>query len=281
MKHCFIVAAALFALSFTSTAQRLSATLFAGAANYQGDLQPRRFTFNQSHLAIGAGVLYEFTEKLYGRANLTVGTISGDDKKNNRNSIRNLNFTSSVLDVHLGAEYHFFSLYERSATPYVFAGVSYFHFNPKAIDSNGNKVALQPLSTEGQGFYQDRKKYNLNQLSIPFGGGIKMAINDKLRIGIEVGLRKTFTDYIDDVSKTYVDGTLLLANRGTQAVNLAFRGDELKSGFTYPADGAQRGGEKFKDWYYFSGINISYLLGTGSGGSKGGKNKMGCPMRVY
>jgi hypothetical protein len=277
MKH-YLMAAMVFALPFSGKSQRLSATLFTGTANYQGDLQPRRFTFNQSHLAIGAGVLYELTEKLYARANVTFGTISADDKKNNRNSIRNLNFTSTVLDVHLGAEYHFFSLYERSVTPYLFTGISYFHFNPKAIDSNGNKVALRPLSTEGQGFYQGRKMYSLNQLAIPFGGGIKLAVNDKLRIGLEVGLRKTFTDYIDDVSTTYVDAALLLVNRGPKAVDLAFRGDELKSGLAYPAEGAQRGGEKFKDWYYFSGINISYLLGAGI---KGGKNKMGCPAKVY
>jgi opacity protein-like surface antigen len=280
MKY-YVMVAILYALPFAGKSQRLSATFFAGAANYQGDLQPRRFTFNQSHFAIGAGLLYELTEKLYARANFTYGSISADDKKNNRNTTRNLNFTSPVLDVHLGAEYHFFSLYERSATPYVFAGVSYFHFNPKAIDSNGSKVALRPLSTEGQGFYKDRKMYNLNQLAIPFGGGIKLAVSDKLRIGIEAGLRKTFTDYMDDVSTTYVDEALLLANRGPKAAELAFRGDELKSGLTYPADGAQRGGEKFKDWYYFSGVSISYLLGTGGGGNKGGKNKMGCPMRVY
>jgi opacity protein-like surface antigen len=280
MKH-YLIVALLAALPFGGKTQRLSATIFAGTSNYQGDLQPRRFTFNQSHFAIGAGVLYELTEKLYARANFTYGTLTGDDKKNNLNSIRNLNFTSRVLDIHLGGEYHFFSLYERSITPYVFAGISYFHFNPKAIDSNGNKIALKPLSTEGQGFYQGRKAYNLNQFAIPFGGGLKMALNEKIRVGVELGLRKTFTDYIDDVSTTYVDRNLLLANRGLQAVDLAFRGDELKSGLTYPADGTQRGGAKFKDWYYFTVVQISCLLGTGTGGRSGGKNKTGCPARVY
>jgi Domain of unknown function (DUF6089) len=280
MKYYFIVAL-LAALPFAGKTQRLSATIFAGAGNYQGDLQPRRFTFNQSHFAIGAGVLYELTEKLYARANFTYSTLSGDDKKNNLNSTRNLNFTSPVLDIHLGGEYHFFSLYEISITPYVFAGVSFFHFNPKAVDSNGNKITLQPLSTEGQGFYQGRKVYNLNQFAIPFGGGLKMVLSEKIRVGVELGLRKTFTDYIDDVSTTYVDRNLLLANRGSQAVDLAFRGDELKTGLTYPADGTQRGGAKFKDWYYFTGVQVSYLLGTGSGGKGGGKSKTGCPSKVY
>lgn len=277
----FTLWAAMLTLSFTGYTQRFAATVFAGTSNYQGDLQPNRFTFQQSHLALGAGLLYELTEKLYARANFTVGTISGNDKANNRNSTRNLNFTSRIVDIHLGGEYHFLNLYERSVTPYVFAGISYFHFNPKAIDSNGNKTALRPLSTEGQGFYPGRNNYRLGQLSLPFGGGIKMALNDRVRIGVELGLRKTFTDYLDDVSTNYVDQALLLANRGPQAVELAFRGDELKSGLTYPTDGSQRGSAKFKDWYYFTGVNISFALGKNNGPGKPGKNKMGCPSAVY
>jgi opacity protein-like surface antigen len=272
------------ALSFATTvqAQKLHVTVFGGFANYQGDLQDKRFTLNQSGAAFGAGLLYEINEKLYARANVTFGKISGNDKNNAKNAVRNLSFSSPISDIHLGLEYNFFSLYERDFTPYVFAGVSNFSFKPSALDSAGNKVFLQPLSTEGQGFYQNRKPYKLNQFAIPFGGGVKFAFSDNFRIAVEVGLRKTNTDYLDDVSTTFVDENLLLANRGAKAVDLAFRGDELKSGLSYPADGAQRGGEKFKDWYYFGGINLAIRLrGSGNGGSKGGgKYKTGCPTRV-
>ncbi len=259
-------------------AQRLSATFFAGTSNYQGDLQAKRFTFNQSHLALGLGLQYELTEKIYARAGLAIGTISANDRYNNRNSIRNLNFTSRITELNAGIEYHLFSLYERSVTPYVFAGVAVFHYNPKAIDSAGNKVALRPLSTEGQGFYPGRSNYALTQFAIPFGGGLKMALSDKIMIGVEVGLRKTFSDYLDDVSTNYVDQALLLTNRGPRAVDLAFRGDELKTGLSYPADGAQRGSPRYKDWYYFTGVHISYLLGQGK--ALAGKNKTGCPANL-
>ena len=276
----YAIAALLAAISVNTTAQRLSVTGFAGTSNYQGDLQAKRFTFDQSHLALGAGLLYEFTDKLYGRFNFTAGKISADDKKDNRNSDRNLNFTSGIFDLHLGAEYHILSLYDRSIAPYIFAGISYFHFNPKTIDANGNKVALKPLSTEGEGFYPGRSAYNLNQFAIPFGGGLKMALSDKIIVGVELGMRKAFTDYLDDVSSTYVDENLLRSNRGQQAVDLAFRGDELNHGATYPADGAQRGSTKYKDWYYFTGATLAYQLGSGSN-RNGGKNKTGCPARVY
>jgi opacity protein-like surface antigen len=273
----------LFLLSlaaFSIKAQQFHVTVFGGFSNYQGDLQDKRFTLNQSHPAFGAGLLYEITDNLSARANVTFGKISGDDSKNAKNAVRNLSFASPITDIHLGLEYALLNPYEHSLSPYLFAGISYFKFNPSAKDTAGRKVFLQPLSTEGQGFYQGRKKYKLGQLSIPFGGGVKFSFSENVRLAIEVGLRKTNTDYLDDVSTTYIDQNILLLNRGQQAVDLAFRGDELKTGLSYPADATQRGG-KSKDWYYFSGINLSIRLqgkgNGGRGGSSGGKFKTGCP----
>ena len=124
--------------------QNLHLTAFAGFSNYQGDLQDKRFTINQAHPALGAGLLYEITEKFSARANITFGKVSGDDKNNTKNSSRNLNFTSAITDVQLGLEYDLFSLYEKSITPYVFAGLSYFNFNPYTKDTAGRTIFLQP-----------------------------------------------------------------------------------------------------------------------------------------
>ena len=90
-------------------------------------------------------------------------------------------------------------------SPFIFTGVSLFNFNPKAEASDGQWYTLQELGTEGQGTtsFQNRKPYSLTQLSIPFGGGVKIGVSDDFNIIIEYGLRKTFTDYIDDVSTTY------------------------------------------------------------------------------
>ena len=275
-----ILCSGLLCLScFFAGAQNLSFTAFGGYANYQGDLQEKRFTAKQSHAAFGAGLLYEITDKLNARANVTLGKISAADALGQKNKDRNLSFSSPITDVHLGLEYNFLNIYEKGFSPYVFGGISYFHFRPSAIDSLGNKVYLQPLGTEGQGFYEDRKKYKLGQFSLPFGAGVKLALGDNVRIGVEVGMRKTNTDYLDDVSKTYVDKNLLAANNGEQAVSLAYRGDELKNGTGYPADGAQRGGSKYKDWYYFTGLTFSIRL-PGKGEMGGGRKKYGCPVNV-
>ncbi|CAN5134611.1 hypothetical protein BH09BAC2_BH09BAC2_20770 [soil metagenome] len=266
----------LFILFFSiSTAQaQFSVRLFAGASNYQGDLQQKKFTFDQAHFGFGLGAGYQFTPHLSARAMATFGKVSADDKNSNSNKERNLNFTSKINEFQLVGEYTFKDMDVSKLSPYLFAGVAVYSFNPYTKDSTGEKFYLQPLSTEGQGFFEDRKTYKLTQISIPFGAGLKLAFTDRLTMGVEFGFRKTFTDYLDDVSTTYIDQNLLMQNRGAKAVELAFRGGELKTGTTYPAGGSQRGSTK-KDWYYFTGITAQINLGTG-GGSRNGKG-VGCP----
>jgi hypothetical protein len=279
MKPLIFVAMFLGSL-FTSSAQ-FRVNTFIGTSNYQGDLQASRFTLNQSHAALGLGMSYELTERLLLNGGIVFGKVSADDKNNRRNALRNLNFSSKLTEVNLTAEYYFRNLYDHSVSPYVFAGLAVYHFNPYTFDSAGTKYFLKPLSTEGEGFLQGKKAYNLTQFSIPFGGGVKFALNDKVRLGIEVGLRKLFTDYLDDVSTNYVDQNLLLQNRGAKAVELAFRGGELKNGAAYPAAGAQRGGSARKDWYYFTGITASFAIGGNSGVGGKFKSSTGCPAKVY
>jgi len=281
MKSLFLSAFFLLSVTF-SEAQNLHFTLFAGVSNYQGDLQPKRFTFEQGNLALGVGGLYELSEKLYIRGNFTFGKIHGDDRKSFTNANRNLNFTSNILDVHLGLEYDILNSYDRSLVPFVFGGVSIFHYSPYTFDTTGRKVFLQPLGTEGQGFFQGREKYSLTQLSLPFGGGLKLALSENIRVRFEVGFRKTFTDYLDDVSTTYADINQLLINNGQRAVDLAFRGDELKgSTLAYPVANAKRGNSGSKDLYYFAGMGISFRLSPMSEGrdrsAGGGRGKVGCP----
>ena len=272
----------LLMLSFTlSEAQNVHVTLFGGVSNYQGDLQAKRFTFQQAKAAFGAGVLYEFSPKLYGRANVTFGKVEGNDKLSNTYAIRNLSFSSSITDVHLGLEYDLLNSYNHSIVPFVFGGISVFRFNPSALDTAGQRVYLQPLGTEGQGFFQGREKYDLTALALPFGGGLKFSLNENVKVRFEVGLRKTMTDYLDDVSTTYADQNELLANNGQQAVDLAFRGDEDKNGQVYPPANTVRGNSGSKDWYYFTGLGVSFRLKPKFDGAPGGKQKTGCPTNVY
>lgn len=288
MKNKILLVIVLSIFCFAGYAQKIHIDLFAGIANYKGDLQynpkpGKQISFKQPEFAAGAGIEYELSEKFVLRMAITSGKIHADDKKQPGQEQRNLNFTSPIFDVMLGVQYYILDPYLHLVTPYVFAGAAYFHFNPYTYTASGEKVFLQPLSTEGEGFVTGRKPYNLSQMSIPFGGGIKFSLSENVRVGLEISLRKTFTDYLDDVSTTYVDENLLLANRGQQAVDLAYRGDEVNAG-PYPAAGTPRGTLAGKDWYYFTGVTASFRLGNGNGGRGRGfgkKSKYGCPASVH
>jgi opacity protein-like surface antigen len=266
-----------------SAQQRFHVTLFGGFSNYQGDLQDKAITLDESNGAFGLGLKYDLTSHLSVRSGFNYGRIEGNDKLNNPVlQVRNLSFQSRILELNLLAEYTVFDLNERRFSPYVFGGIAAFRFNPYAYDTLGNKLFLQPLSTEGQGLTSnpDRKPYKLTQFAIPLGAGIKYRINDNAVLGYELGFRKTFTDYLDDVSKTYVDPAALLLERGPKAVEMSYRGGELKTGDpAYPAAGTIRGGSKLKDWYYFTGITLSIAINNGNSflGNGSRKSQTGCP----
>ena len=284
-----IIIALTIAIPVWGSAQRLHADLYAGVANYQGDLQGKRLTFTGAKPGIGLGLSYDLTNKFILRGAASYMKISGDDKKNTTAKgveFRNLSFESHVLEAQLALEYNLYDLSERSFTPYAFAGVTAFHFQPYAFSTTGEKVLLRPLSTEGQGLaqYPSVKPYNTKQLAIPFGGGLKLALSDRIQVGVEIGLRKLFTDYLDDVSYNYVDSAVLLAAKGPTAVAFAYRGDEV-GGPAYPAEHSQRGSIDNKDWYYFTAFRLSYSLGGNGGGGEGRRgskrSKLGCPTQVY
>lgn len=274
-----ILTTVVFLITLSSGAQDLRLNLFAGTSNYSGDLQDKRFTFSQSNLAGGIGASYDLSRKFSIRTGITFGTISANDKYG-RNSYRNLNFTSKLTEVNLGLEYYFTPVGDHFVTPYLFAGVAVYHFNPYTTDPAGKKTYLRPLSTEGEGFISGKSNYNLTQMAIPFGAGVKFSLSNNINVGVEIGYRKLFTDYLDDVSTTYVDQTSLLANRGAEAVELAYRGNELKNGNPYPPAGSVRGGANNKDWYYFTGFTASFRLFSGNGFGGGKHSKYGCPASV-
>lgn len=274
------------ALSLTGSSQKLNLNLFLGTSNYEGDMQANFFTFTQPGLAIGGGLSYQVSDRAYIRAGITYASIAADDKKNPKVYFRNLNFKSDIQEFHLAGEYYLLTDEASKLSPYVFAGIAVYHFNPYTKDTTGTKYFLRPLSTEGQGFYQERKPYSLTQFAIPFGGGIKYALTDNIKIGIEAGMRKLFTDYLDDVSTTYVDPNLLLTNRGAKALELAFRGSEIDKTATYPVVLTKRGEPRNKDWYYFTLVTLSYrfpALGEikSSWDKPGARKKyiLGCPRK--
>ena len=294
MKKLSIILAFIYCYSTGSYAQQIEVDISGGISNYQGDLQPVFLTLSMAKPAAFIVIKYGLNENIFIRGGYAIGSVEGDDRLN-RDYLqsRNLRFRSAINEFHIGLEYRLINPANFSVTPYVFAGVGVYRFNPYAT-YQGNKYFLQPLGTEGQGLpqYPEKKIYSLTQLCLPYGGGIKWQINCNLHLGFEFGHRKLFTDYLDDVSSTFADEKTLRDARGQIAVDLAFRRKELDPTRQYPAEGGGRGNQKQDDWYYFTGVTIGLRLndcetgGFSLGGlfkGGGGKNRSrtGCPTNVW
>jgi opacity protein-like surface antigen len=264
-------------------------TLFTGTINYQGDLNPNSFSFKHSNFATGIFVRKPLNRWFALRAGVNLGKIEAADRWNKEYlQSRNLSFTSSIKELYAGLELAVLDISTSRFTPYVYGGIALFHFNPWTLDNNGAKTYLKPLSTEGQGLsqYPKQRPYKLTQFSLPFGIGAKYAVSDGFNIGVEFSQRKTFTDYIDDVSTHFVDHDILLQARGQKAVDLAYRGDEVPGGIqSFPVHGEQRGTPSEMDWYYFVGLTFEMKLGSIGGlltSFKGNNNTASqrCPRNV-
>lgn len=259
----FLLAIMLWFVSAKSEAQLIKLgnfhlNVFTGIANYSGDLQDKWVTFSQSKFAIGLGGNYDISDHFSLRGTLLYGHLSADDKLG-INHARNLNFSTKLYDASAGVEYYFTPLAAHVFTPYIFTGITIFHFNPYTYDTTGKKYFLQPLHTEGEGFEPERPDYKPTQFAIPFGAGLKFSLSENINVGVELEFRKLFTDYLDDVSTTYIDRNVLLTKMGARAVELAYRGGELKNGSPYPAGGTPRGNRN-NDWYYFAGFTASFRI---------------------
>jgi len=253
-----------------------------GLMGYNGDLKAHPVTLSQTKPMISLGARYDLTEHIMARGYFTYGAVTASDKKGTASmQARNLDFSTKLLDFELGAQYNIFNLNEKWWTPYVFAGIGAFHFNPYTKDAAGNQYFLKPLSTEGQGFEPGVPNYKLTQFNIPIGFGAEYLFDEDHRIGLEFSYRTTFTDYLDDVSTVYVNDADLLKYRGAKAVDLAYRGDEV-SNRPYPV-GDIRGNPKQKDGYYYVALTYTFRFWFNkykeTSGIPGGKRdkKVGCP----
>ena len=205
--------------------------------------------------------------------------ISGDDA----NALdagrvnRNLSFRSNIHELALLGEFNPIGS-DKRFYPYLYGGAAIFHFNPETV-YQGQLVELQPLGTEGQGIEGFDEKYRLTQFSIPLGVGFKFRMTDRINLGLELGLRKTFTDYLDDVSGTYVNYNDLLAGNGLVAAALGNRtGELLETEPLIVETGSIRGNSDKDDWYYVGGLTISYLFYKKNNRFKNRRDRdIGCP----
>lgn len=196
--------------------------------------------------------------------------------KGSGNYDRNLNFRTNITELSVIGEFHpliFARLYTQNSmpvvSPYVLAGYTFFNYNPMAV-FRGQTIPLQPLRTEGQGFDNVKatlEPYNLNQSAIPVGMGVRYELHPRVNIRGEFMYRILFTDYLDDLSGTYIDPNLFDANLSPANAQLARilndRRGELNP-LAVPTPGAMRGNAGKKDAYWGLSLKVGIVLGRGT-----------------
>ena len=262
-----------------------------GASNFLGDLggndgiglngikSVRDLEFALTRPVVHLGYRYKFTQSFAVRVSFFQARVEGDDAKTQdlwRNN-RNLHFKSPISELSVNAEiYPFTEMIDhryrmtgvrgrkvRQISPYFFGGFGLFYFNPKSkFERNGSWQKLHQYRTEGV-------QYNRLSFAASYGGGIKYSIDKQWSLGFEFGMRKTFTDYIDDVSTVYADQAQVIAyanNNGLDPNAAAYFADpnlNLPGAIITPGPfsaGQQRGDSADLDSYMFAIISIHYRL---------------------
>lgn len=274
-----------------------------GLNKYGTDYSPVDLELSMTRPLVCGGMRYQVTEWSKLKGNLAWGQLAGDDKLTTeffRNN-RNLYFKSPIVEAAILYEIYFqkekaghrYNIRQakgfkiKNFTTYGFVGFGGVYFNPKA-KLNGSWVPLQPLGTEGQGLEGRPKKYSRITMAIPMGLGLNYMLNRQWKIGLEVGYRKTFTDYMDDVHDTYYDHSLLKAeyikqgmsndlaeatakladpNLGLNPLGNNPNGDGFTQGYQ-PGYGEEQvkvlplRGQPQKDAYIFANFTVSYKIIT-------------------
>ncbi len=242
MKKTAVLITVILLIQMGIYSQTMEVGIFGGGSYYLGDINPG-VHFQQTKPAAGLIARYNIDTRWSVRMSALVGKVGGSDAFSQKVLDRNLEFTSSITEIASVVEFNFYPYVNGSArnyfTPYIFGGASVFMFNPKFNDEK-----LSDYTTEGQA-----EPYLLHGLAIPFGIGVKYSVSQSISLGFEWGIRKTFTDYIDDISTEYYINSINFDPNNLD--------HQLSDPLGIHNAGEQRGNPKTMDWFNFVGISIT------------------------
>ncbi len=263
-----IISVPLISFAQNSIVQEGEFGVGIGAAHYFGDLNTKA-RLNRPKPSATVFFRKNFGNYIALRVGASFARVGYSDVYNTHNEFmqrRNLSFTSNVWELALQGDFNFYRFMpgepDFSFTPYITAGAGVFNYDPFAYLSD-EKYFLRPLGTEGQGSaaYPERKPYSSMAVSIPFGVGIKYSINERINLGLEVVHRFTNTDYLDDVSSTFVEPSVFPPNPdGTPSPALLLSDRSYETGTLIGGKGIQRGNSRQKDQFATAIFYISFNL---------------------
>jgi hypothetical protein len=272
-----LLAPAANAQQFTKRKQYNSVGVTLTAMNYFGDITPKpsipSLRFGATRPNLGVTFTHRFTPIISGRVGLSYGRITGSDEKaadpndaeGKYRYNRNMNFRNDIAELSVVGIVDLIPnrnnyIKRPDFVPYVFGGVAGYAGNPKGEVTENNQfglsvgsfIALQPLKTEG-------KSYSKAGIAIPFGAGARYKLNKSFDLGFEIGFRKTFNDYLDDVSTTYTNYNNLTSQAARyfgSGITKSTSGEFLN----FNGEGIKRGERDEDDWYVQAGFTLNYIL---------------------
>lgn len=261
----------LFLSSFTAFSQNEYVQqgefgLTVGAAHYFGDLN-NRAAVNRPKPALGAYFRKQFGNYVGLRVAGHFAQLGYSDiySKNEFQKRRNLSFNTNIFELTVQGDFNFFKFIPYDAsysfTPYITFGAGIFSYDPVAY-YHDQKYFLRPLNTEGQTFYKNRKAYSTMGVCFPIGGGVKYSLTQNLNLSFEVAYRFTMSDYIDDVSTTYIGIDKFPAPNAQPSIGGILQDRSFETGERIGLEGRQRGFSKQKDSYVFAEVGISFNLSS-------------------
>jgi hypothetical protein len=239
-----------------------------GSSTYYGELS-NPGTLIKFQPNVNAGFQAYVSRVVSVRTELNWFVLQGSDAQANSvgRKLRDLSFHSSCFELSATGAINLFAngnrYYRRPAINiYAFTGLGVLYFNPKA-DYKGKSYALEPLHTEGV-------SYSRVVPVIPVGLGLRLKTGPNTNIVFEGGYRKTFTDYLDDVSNKYIAPDKnnpirsYFENPNNPAYNPAATGETN----TFNA-GSKRGNPGSNDSYFLLNVKIEYYLPFSGSGRRG------------
>lgn len=247
-----------FCLFSTAFAQRAEIGIDLGGAGYMGDLNVNN-PIKISGIAAGAFARINFDPYWGLGLHFTHGQIKANDLTSSNAEFRNnrqLNFYTSINEISFIGNFNFFDIYspisKRRFTPYIYAGIGGFLYEPKRkATTGGGDVTLRLYRTEGP-----ENLYRNYAITMPFGAGAKYKLTDNLTAFSQIGYRVAFTDYLDDVSGVYPAKNSWNGDPPNERAQSIFLSDPtgLRNA------GEQRGDFRKRDTYMFVSIGISYTF---------------------
>lgn len=224
MKFKFLIVFFFFSFNSFLFGQHSEIGITLGTSYYIGEINPAMHLVNKPSPSAGIFYRKNLSKRYSLRAGVNYAGLAASDATSSSelSILRDFNFSADLFEGYGILEFNFIPYqinnYNTSNfTPYVFIGFSMFY---ASIHNNKDLRALVLENIE-----------DVTAPAIPFGLGIKFNFAQNFGLGIEWGMRKTFTDKIDGMTDLYSD--------------------------EYQLSNTQN-----KDWYSILGITLNYKFLT-------------------